>query len=144
MQRLTSLFISYWQSHCVCRGDSKEKVDINLNYKRWLCTLRSRSSPSYLFHVLRCRVCASVYFIKDKEKMTDQDTPPLPSDAVSLHSKGRTVNIMKPIEDQSNPPQNAYTKIYKHLRSWCCLCLRETDVAFYNSVQLDYAWTCND
>lgn len=55
--------------------------------------------------------------------MTDQDNPlpplppthhPLPNDAVSLHSKGRTVNIMKPIEDQSfnhrAPPPNPKKK----------------------------------
>lgn len=125
MQRLTSLFISYWQSRRVCRGDSKEKVDINLNSKRWHCSLRSRSSPMYRFHVLRCRarVCVRVclfYKGHGKDDRPRQPPPPLPphhplpNDAVSLHSKGRTVNIMKPREDQSfnhrAPPSSSKKK----------------------------------
>ena len=101
---MTSLVVSYWQPFCVCRGDFKEKADINLNHEHCYCTVRSRWVLVYLFHVLRwrARVCACVCVLQTqhKEKMTNQDTTP-PSIATTSASPVRQSHYTQRAERSS-------------------------------------------
>ena len=144
---MTSLVVSYWQSFCVCRGDFKERADINLNHERCYCTVRSRWALVYLFHVLRwrARVPACVFYTHSARKRWPTKTqhpppslpPPPPQWGSLITLKGQNGHHNEADRRAISKPPTLHCRVQKQqLRPWCYLCHYEMDVA----PVIQYSW----